>query len=257
MKFLGVIVLFFVPLCVFADTNAIDLFNRIESIENEQQSQTLNKIISENPDVPQSLKLYSRIFDLKNNYEQARAKENSFANRMLTALTVAATGIGGMELMQGLAEQSADKDADADMTAYIETMRCTYGDDKQVKAGPDEIELPGGNDEELIKLRNEYFALAADLKERKEVLGMKPGIESEVIMDRTSTGLYDDENIGIKDGVYGSLYRAKTGNETDQAKINESKDTSSKRVKGGGVAVGAGVVGGTVGNILINGKTEK
>lgn len=196
-----------------------------------------------------------RLEELQKAYEEAKANEQSLANRTLTALTVAATGLGGMELARGLAEQKADKEAEADMTAYIETMRCTYGDGKQVKAGPEEIELPGGNNAELMKLRSEYFALASDLKERKEALGMKPGIESEVIMDKSEMGLYDDENIGITDGAYASLYRAKALNsETDQAKINEDKEASKKRVIGGAVAAGVGVVGGVVGNSLINGK---
>ena len=195
--------------------------------------------------------------ELQKAYEDAKANEQSLANRTLTALTVAATGIGGMQLAQGLAEQKADKDAEQDMAAYMATFRCTYGNGKSVKGGTTEIELPGGNDPEIMKLRNEYFALAADLKERKEALGMKPGIESEVILDKTQMGLYDDENVGITDGAYASLYRAAMGNEKDQAKLQEMKDTSKKRVVGGAIAVAAGTVVGIVGNQIINGKKTK
>lgn len=197
----------------------------------------------------------SKYEELKQKYEEAKANEQSLANRTLTALTTAATGIGGMELAMGLSEQKADKEADMDMTAYIETMRCTYGDGKQVKAGSEEIELPGGNDETLMKLRNEYFALANDLKERKTALGMKPGIESEEIIDKAQTGLYDDESLSTDSGAYESLYRAKMlGSETDQTKIDENKEASKKRVIAGGVLSGVGVVGGVVGNSMINGK---
>ena len=189
------------------------------------------------------------------NYEDKKANEQSTANKTLTALTTAATGIGGMELAMGLSEQKADKNADANMDAYIQTFRCTYADGKQVKAGPEEIELPGGNIPELMKLRNEYVALANDLKERKTALGMKPGIESEEILDKATMGLYDDENVGITGGAYASLYRAKMlGSEEDQAKIDADKKTSKNRVIAGGVLVGAGVIGGIVGNALINGK---
>ncbi len=191
---------------------------------------------------------------LQKAYEEAKEREQSLANRTLTALTVAATGIGGMELARGLAEQKADKEAEQDMEAYIATMRCTYGDGKSVKAGTTEIELPGANDPEMMKLRNEYFALAASLKERKEALGMAPGIESEVVFDKVAAGLYDDESTGITGGAYASLYRAKMGSETDQSKIDEDKDASKKRVIAGGVLTGVGVVGGAVGNSLINGK---
>ena len=53
-------------------------------------------------------------------------------------------------------------------------------------------------------------------------------------------GLYDDENVGITDGAYASLYRAAMGNEKDQAKLQELKDTSKKRVLGGAIAVATG-----------------
>jgi hypothetical protein len=191
------------------------------------------------------------------NYEDKKANEQSTANKTLTALTTAATGIGGMELAMGLSQQKADKEADANMEAYLQTFRCSYGEGKQVKAGPEEIELPGGNIPELMKLRNEYVALAADLKERKTALGMKPGIESEEILDKATMGLYDDENIGITGGAYASLYRAKMlGSEEDQAKIDSERKASKNRVIAGGVLVGVGVVGGIVGNALINSKKK-
>ena len=188
-------------------------------------------------------------------YDDAKATEQSLANRTLTAGAIATTGIGGMELAMGLSQQAADAYADQSMAAYIATMRCSYGSTKQVKAGPDEIELPGGNDADMMKLRAEYFALAADLKERKEALGMKPGIESEEIIDKSQTGLYDDENLGIDSGAYASLYRAQMlGSETDQQKIDEERKASKNRVIAGGTLVGVGVIGGIVGNSLINGK---
>ncbi len=188
-------------------------------------------------------------------YENAKAKEQSMENKLTTALSTAATGIGGMELAQGLAEQKADKAAAEDMAAYINTMRCTYGKGKSVKAGNEEIELPGGNSDELMKLRNEYFALAADLKARKDALGMKPGIESEEILDKAQLDLYSQENVGITDGAYASLYRSQMlGSEKDKSQIDEDAKESKNRVIGGGVAAGVGVVGGAVGDSLINGK---
>ena len=193
--------------------------------------------------------------DKKKAYDDAKAKEQSTANKTLTALTTAATGIGGMELAMGLSEKKADEAADQDMNAYLLTFRCTYANGKVVKGGPDEIELPGGNDEKLMKMRSEYIALAADLKERKEALGMKPGIEAEKIYDKAEMGLYDDENVGITSGVYESLYRAKALNsEEDQAKIDAQHKEAKNRMIAGGVLAGAGVIGGMIGNSAINGK---
>ena len=192
---------------------------------------------------------------LEEEYTAKKENEQSLANRTLTAGAIATTGIGGMELAMGLSQQKADKDAEANMDAYLKTFRCSYGEGKQVKAGPEEIELPGGNDAEIMKLRAEYIALANDLKERKTALGMKPGIESEEILDKATMELYDDENVGITGGAYASLYRAKMlESEEDQAKIDADKKASKNRVIAGGVLVGVGVVGGMVGNSLINGK---
>ncbi|MBR5904023.1 MAG: hypothetical protein IKZ49_00640 [Alphaproteobacteria bacterium] len=193
--------------------------------------------------------------DKKKAYEDAKATEQSTANKTLTALTTAATGIGGMELAMGLSEKKSDEAAEQDMKAYLLTFRCTYANGKNVKGGPDEIELPGGNDEKLMSMRSEYVALAADLKERKEALGMKPGIEAEKIYDKAEMGLYDDENVGLTSGTYESLYRAQAlGSEEDQAKLDAQHKEAKNRMIAGGVLVGAGVIGGIVGNSLINGK---
>ena len=200
-------------------------------------------------------KCVNKLEELEEKYTGLKETEQSLENRMLGGLTMAATGIGGMELAQGLAEQKAAAAAEQDMSAYIATFRCTYGKDKSVKGGPDEIELPGGNDANMMKYRNEYMTLAADLKVRKEALEMKPGIESEEILDKSQMGLYDQENTGIESGAYASLYRAKMlGSEEDQAKLDEEAKKSKARVIGGATALGVGVVGGMIGNSLINGK---
>ena len=193
--------------------------------------------------------------ETKTAYNDARDNEQSTANKALTSVTTLATGLGAMQAAQGWAEQKADKNADADMSAYLETFRCTYGNGKSVNWGPNEIELPGGNDETIAKYRNEYMTLVASLKERKESLNMKPGIESEVIFDKAEMGLYDDENVGITGGAYSSLYRAKAlGSEKDQTKISEEQSKSANRLKYGAIAAGAGVAVGLIGNSAINGK---
>lgn len=237
-----------------------------------QASEVPDLTITENTN-PKIVELYQQLQDAKSkidkiqsermdklseNYQALKENEQSLENRTLTAATTATTGIGGMELARGLAEQSADKDAEQDMAAYLATFRCEYGNGKSVKGGTTEIELPGGNDAEIMKLRAEYFALAADLKERKAALGMKPSIESEEILDKSQLGLYDDESVGITDGAYASLYRAQMlGSEKDKTAIDSDKEASKNRVIGGAVAAGAGVVGGIVGNAIINKDAPK
>ena len=200
MKYISIIFLF-IPTVIFANTPAISLFDKINTLSKHQQKITIQQTITENPNMPTSIKLYSKLLELENNYNQAYKRENSLENRILSGLTMAATGIGGMELARGLAEQKADTDAERDMTAYMATFQCKIGN-KTYSGGTTDIATSSEN--KLIKLYQEYIDLAKDLKKRKEALGMKPGIESAVILDSSTTNLYDDKGTGIQNGTYAS-----------------------------------------------------
>ena len=257
---------------VDADRNekiAQDLKNAIDSIETCSDESVLDslhaKVAEKQGDkcVPteckQNYTLYEskcydaeqmkKIKEAEDNYDTAKEKEKSLANRTLTAATTVATGIGGMELAQGLAEQNAYKDAQQDMDAYMQTFSCSYDGGKKYNRG-ETVELPGGN--QLFSLYQEYKNLAADLKLRKDALEMRPGIESEIIFDKADMGLYDNKGRGIENGSYASLYRAANGNDADKTALEEMQETSVKRVKGGAIAAGAGAAIGIVGDKLIN-----
>ncbi len=197
------------------------------------------------------VKLYPEIEKLTAEYEAARARETSTANKLLTAATMAATGVGGMQLASGLAEQRADENAELDMTAYLNTFTCRYGDGKSVRGGDANIELPISS--QMVQLVSEYKTLAADLKSRKAALGMAPGIESDVILDSATAGLYDNESLERADGVYTSLSRALTDeNSADAAEWNTQKEESAQKTKTGAIVGGIGLVGGAVGDMIIN-----
>lgn len=193
---------------------------------------------------------------LRQNYEQARKREQSLANRMLGAVAMGMGGIGGMMLASGLAEQSADADAERDMTAYLATFTCDYGAGRNIRGGQKNVELPGLA--ELIPLYSEYVTLANDLKMRKVQLGLAPGIESETILNSATTGLYDDVSTGITDGTYASLARAlsdPTG--TDAKKWAEQTETTQQKITTGANIGGTGIIGGTIGNIAINHNSDQ
>ena len=125
------------------------------------------------------------------------------------------------------------------------------GYDGNQMVGETNIQLPGAN--VLLPIYNEYTTLAADLKTRKEALGMTPGIESEVILDAATSGLYDNAATGITDGAYTSLSRAlsdPTG--ADAAEWAAQKSDTLSQLKTGAIVGGAGVAGGAVGDVLIN-----
>lgn len=203
------------------------------------------------------VELYEELSVLEQKYRAAREREQSLANRMLGAAAMGAGGIGGMMLASGLAESAVDADAERDMRAYLATFKCDYGAGMNIRGGETNIELPGAG--ELVPLYAEYVALANDLKKRKEQLGLKPGIESEPILDSATTGLYDDVSNGITDGVYVSLSRALADPDgVDAKKWAEQVDATKQKTKTGGVVGGAGVAGGAVGNMIINrGKDDE
>ena len=190
---------------------------------------------------------------LEENYQNMKDKETSFENRMLGAAGIGTVGIGGMMAASALAEQSADAAAERDMQAYLSTFQCKIGDKggKSYSGGTMGIELGGAN--QLINLYQEYAKLAGDLKERKSALGLESGIESEVLIDKASSGLYDDVGHGIGSGAYASIARAiQNPDGADAQKWNEMKEKTSKNLKiGAGVAIG-GAIATAVANYAIN-----
>lgn len=219
----------------------------VKNMTDEQLLKFLDKLVEH--DVKKE-----RLEELQKAYEEAKSREQSTANKMLTAATMAATGIGGMQLASGLAEQKADEEAETAMRAYLATFTCEYGSGR-IAGGTQNNELPGAN--ALTPLVMQYKELAASLKSRKEALGMAPGIESEVIFDAATAGLYDDVNTGKTSGAYTSLSRALSGDADAAAAWDAQKEESAKKVKTGATVGGVGAAGGAIGNLIINGKSGK
>ncbi len=185
------------------------------------------------------------------NLKAAKQNENSFANKALTGATMATTGIGGMMIGSGMAEQFADDAAFSDMRAYIETFRCDYGSGQTARGGETNVNLPGGN--ELTDAYTQYATLANDLKIRKQALGIRPGIESEVIIDKADSGLYDNAGTGITSGGYASTARAILNpGGSDSEKLETQNNSSADKLEVGTGLAGAGIAG----SILIN-KSQK
>jgi hypothetical protein len=247
----------FLSVFVFASANAssvIDLYEKVDLLEQDEQIQTIQNSMEQKPELKNGvLSTYLKVLSLQQEYNAARSREQSLANKILGAAAIGASGIGGMMLASGLSEQQSDADAERAMRAYLATFTCKYGD-KRVNGGAVDVELPGGN--ELVGLYSEYVALANDLKVRKAALGIKPGIESESILDSATSGLYDDISVGKTSGVYTSLSRALSDpNGADAAAWAAQKEESSKKVTTGATVGGVGAAGGAIGNLIINGDT--
>ena len=187
---------------------------------------------------------------LEENYQNMKDKETSFENRMLGGLAMGTVGIGGMMAASALSEQNADKSAEQDMQAYLATFQCKVGDNRY-SGGTMAIETPGAN--QLINLYQEYAELAADLKERKTVLGLKPGVESEIKIDKASSGLYDNVGQGIGSGAYASIARAlQDPNGKDAKRWAEQKEAASSKLKTGAITAGVGIAASIAANYAIN-----
>ena len=192
-----------------------------------------------------------KIDELQKNADAMRETEQSTANKLLGGASIAATGIGGMQLASAIAENRADDAAERDMAAYLATFRCDYGQGRNIMGGETDVQLPGAN--QLLPLYQEFTTLAADLKTRKDALELPAGIESEVILDSATMGLYDDESLGITDGAYTSLSRALSDPDgADAAEWAQQRSDTKSQLTTGAVMAGVGIVGGVVGNLLIN-----
>ena len=137
------------------------------------------------------------------------------------------------------------------MSAYLATFKCSYGQGINIQGGENNITLPGANI--LLPIYNEYITLASDLKVRKESLGLSPGIESEIIQDAATSGLYDNTSLGITNTAFTSVSRALMDENSDSAKeLDLQVSETNKKIKTGGTVGAAGVGVGLIGNILIN-----
>ncbi|MDR0727259.1 MAG: OmpA family protein [Rickettsiales bacterium] len=193
----------------------------------------------------------AKIDELRDNAQAMKDKERSLENRLLGAASMGATGIGGMNALSGMAEQSADEAAERDMAAYLATMRCDYGNGTQVAGGQTDVMLSNGND--LMPLYTEYVALANELKITKQALGLKAGIESETIIDKANAGLYDNAAIGKTSGAYTSVARALTDTTgADAAAWADQKSDAKSKTNTGLITAGAGIGIGVLGNLAIN-----
>ena len=187
--------------------------------------------------------------------EAAKEREQSTANKLLGAATMGAMGLGSMELASALSEKQVMTDAENTIKAYLATFTCRYADGGTVQGGEVDIELPGGN--ELLPLVTEYKQLAADLKARKQALDIAPGIESEEIIDKANSGLYDDEGTGITDGVYTSVSRALQNENSEDAKEwAADKEAIDKKIKTSAVVVATTAVASIAANLAINSKKK-
>lgn len=197
-----------------------------------------------------------KIAELRENAQAMKDKEQSTENKLIGAAGIGATGIGGMQLASAMAEQNADADAERDMAAYLATFKCDFGQGQNIKGGETNIELPGGN--QLLPLYTQYSQLASDLRVRKEALGMRAGIESEIILDKATTGLYDNAAIGKTSGAYASLARALSDETSaDAAAWEQQKNDTAKKLKTGATVAGIGAAGSLIANIAVNSGDKK
>lgn len=193
--------------------------------------------------------------ELQANSEAAHENETAWKNKLIGAAGIGITGIGGKMIGEALSEQDADEDIERQMNAYINTFRCEYGNYPAVAGGKTNIELPGGN--ELFNLYAQYATLSNDLKIRKEALGIKPGIESEIVWDKAETGLYDDVGTGIVAGSYASVARALLLGGADAAAWAAQKNATAEKLKTGIIVAGVGAVGSALANAAVNNPNKK
>lgn len=180
----------------------------------------------------------SRADELQQKAAEAKAREQSLANRMLGGAAIGAAGIGGMQFMQGMAEKSADEESAADIAAYMDTINCSIsGVGGRVRHG--DTGIAPAFSASAIQLKSNFMTLADRTRAAKENLGLKPGIESEAIIDKSSLHNHEDFDIART-----------TRYDTAQQRL-DSGDAANRMQRGQNLALG-GIIGGFVGNLAIN-----
>lgn len=255
---------------IIVDQTARLFFKNVKGEKNNKNEEVTTTVIEEvkdeNGDIdaagllqaPSNNKIPAPIVDNLVDAEEDKSDDKigqSGMNKAISSVSTAAIGIGSMQLAQGLAEKKADKEAIRDMQDYLSKLYCSYSN-KRANYGDVNITLDA--EHRLDLLREEYFNKAAELKNTKEQLGLKAGIESEVILDEKTTGLYEYQDLGRASSAFGRLSEALLDeNSRDAQMLAEQQATSQKRVTGGAIALGAGVVTSIGGHALVNAVAKK
>ncbi len=187
--------------------------------------------------------------DLTDTTKQPEHNANA-GQEKVRVTSIGITGVGMSQTMQGIAERNSDANADRDIRAYMTMFYCKIsGVGGQIKHGTTVGTPPVTSD--FFNAKHEYKNLAIKLKSDKEVLGVKPGIESETITDNANTGLYDNVGVGITDGAFASVSRALTDTDgKDAQELNAQRAEAKDKIKNGVITAGAGVLVGVTGQII-------
>ena len=176
----------------------------------------------------------------QNKAKDAREKELSKENRALTAATMAATSAGMMQLMQGKAELKADQAGADAMEAYLATIRCGIGNNRDVKLN--ETGTTPGRGTEFGDAVMDAVTLAQKISNAKKHLDKQPGMEDDFLNLIDTSTLYTGR---------GSDTEARK-NRFDTAQERLDSNSAQNKMVAGGALAGAGVLGGVVGNQVIN-----
>ena len=171
---------------------------------------------------------------------EARENELSRQNRTLTAATMAATGIGGMQLARGMAEQRADQHGADTMDAYLRSIRCGIGVNRNLTLG--EQGTAPGRSAEFGDAVMEAVMLAQQISNARNHLGMHPGMEEDFLNMIDTSMLFTGRGSDTEGFA----------NRFDTAQERLDSGAARDRMAAGGAMVGGGVAGGIAGNQMIN-----
>ncbi|MDR1207419.1 MAG: hypothetical protein LBK26_03335 [Rickettsiales bacterium] len=184
----------------------------------------------------------TRADDLKQKAAEAKAREQSTANKLIGAAAIGAAGIGGMNYFQGAAEKKADEDSAADIAAYLSTITCEIsGRGGKIRRGETGAAPGFSNPARAVELKSEYIRIADKTRSAKENLGMPAGIESELIVDKSSLYDYGENGAG-----------GKTANRFDTAQERLDSGEAASKMKTGATTALVGIGVGLVGNLAVN-----
>ncbi len=183
--------------------------------------------------------------------------KNNVASNIVDGIAMGAIGIGASQAFSGYAEQMANDEAEKNIQELLNSVRCTHSKNKSIKLSENATTTLTAD---MLDMKSEYVTLAASLKERKESLGLEPGIESEELINIYEANLYSNAPIltEMRNGTYTSISNALRDYSGDDANAwTTEKDDAKKQFQTGVAIAGAGAFVGFIGDVVIHGVDKE
>ncbi|MCL2758342.1 MAG: trypsin-like serine protease [Alphaproteobacteria bacterium] len=207
-----------------------DIINTINNVDQLTDREVFNVLID--------IVDHSVLSEKMQRYREARARETSLANRLLTAASIYTIGTGMTDMMAGRAQQEVDERYARQVGVIEQSLNCGIDGHQRIR------HEQSGNapmmPRDMVEMAQEYASIAANVRFIREQLGIPVGIAGEIPVDmRTAYAATAAQEFVFTGGFRTAQERAESG------------DAASRAQRGRNMAL-FGTVGAVGGDLLIN-----